>query len=95
MEQILPDRNISESDPLANVANNSSTLIFRTLQYKGPKNKKNARKFVDLKQIPYFQRSARRIFKMRMCLNVIDQVLAILAIGLVNISFVSYSCFKI
>ena len=33
MEQILPDRNISESDPLANVANNSSTLIFRTLQY--------------------------------------------------------------
>ena len=33
MEQILPDRNISESDPLANVANNSSTLIFRTIQY--------------------------------------------------------------
>ena len=33
MEQILPDSNISESDPLANVANNSSTLIFRTLQY--------------------------------------------------------------
>ena len=33
MEQMLPDRNISESDPLANVANNSSTLIFRTLQY--------------------------------------------------------------
>ena len=32
MEQILPDSNISESDPLANVAN-SSTLIFRTLQY--------------------------------------------------------------
>ena len=33
MEQILPDRNISESDPLANVANNSSTQIFRTLQF--------------------------------------------------------------
>ena len=33
MEQILTDRNISESDPLANVANNSSTLIFQTLQY--------------------------------------------------------------
>ena len=33
MEQIWTDRNISESDPLAKVANNSSTLIFRTLQY--------------------------------------------------------------
>ena len=33
MEQILTERNISESDPLANVANNSSTLIFRTLRY--------------------------------------------------------------
>ena len=32
MEQIWADRNISESDPLAKVANNSSTLIFRTLQ---------------------------------------------------------------
>ena len=35
MEQICTDRNISESDPLAKVANNSSTLIFRTLQYNG------------------------------------------------------------
>ena len=32
MEQIKTDRNISESDPLANVANNSSTPIIRTLQ---------------------------------------------------------------
>ena len=32
---------------------------------------------------------------MRMCLNVIPEVLAILAIGLVNISFVSPSGFKI
>ena len=32
---------------------------------------------------------------MRMCLNVIPEVLAILAIGLVNISFVSLSGFKI
>ena len=28
------DRNISESDPLVKVANITSTLIFRTLQYK-------------------------------------------------------------
>ena len=27
------DRNISESDPLVKVANITSTLVFRTLQY--------------------------------------------------------------
>ena len=32
---------------------------------------------------------------MRMCLNVIGEVLAILAVGLVNISFVSFSSFEI
>ena len=37
MEQILPDHNISASDPLAKVASNSSTLIFRTLQYSNTK----------------------------------------------------------
>ena len=33
IEQILTDRNISESDPLVKVANITSMLIFRTLQY--------------------------------------------------------------
>ena len=36
IEQIITDRNINESDQLVKVANITSTLIFRTLQYSSP-----------------------------------------------------------
>ena len=68
---------------------------FFILRYKGPENTKNAKKFVVFEQIAYFQGWPRPIWKMRMCLNVIPEVLAILAIGLMNIIFVSLSGFKI
>ena len=65
------------------------------LRYKGLKNTKNAKKCTGFKQIAYFKSSPRPIQKLKMCVNVIYEVLAILAIGLVNISFVGRSSLEI
>ena len=50
--------------------------------------------YADLSKNRLLSKVTRPIRKMRMCLNVICEVLAILAIGLVNFSYVSLSAFE-